>query len=383
MTQANGKCDTKFHELRALFDGFLRSGDELGASICVNLDGEDVIDLWGGYTDASRSKPWTEDTIVNVFSCTKTVASLALLMLIDRRLVDPEENVAKYWPEFATRGKEGIKVRHILSHTSGMSALQKGTTLEDLVDFDKITSQLASQAPLWTPGTASGYHSWTFGFLIGAIVLRVTGISLRQFIREEIAKPLEADFQVGAEDKDWARISPVVPPPPTGETAASDPDSIGTRTFANPVPDANFANTESWRKAEIASANGHTNARGLARILSVLALGGTVNGRQLLSPETIELIFQEQARGVDLVVGISLRFGIGYGLRGDGDTFVDGWLPSGRICFWGGWGGSMAIVDLDRRLTIAYAMNKMSNTGLGNMAAKAYIQAVYRALGIE
>ncbi len=203
---------------------------------------------------------------------------------------------------------------------------------------------------------------------------------MKKFVAEEIAGTLNADFQIGALEKDWPRIAPIVPPPQGADKGRPGRDSVASKTMGGPPVDANAANTDAWRRADIGAANGHGNARSLARVLSMITLGGQVDGKYLLSPQTIDEIFQEQINGVDLVVQVPVRFGMGFGLPGK-NTILD-WLPHGRICTWGGWGGSIAIMDCDRRLTISYAMNKMDNVGLGSERAKAYVNAVYTALGV-
>jgi CubicO group peptidase (beta-lactamase class C family) len=300
-------------------------------------------------------------------------------MLVDRGLLDVDENVSKYWPEFGVNGKEDIKVRHFLSHTSGISGWDDQMTIEDIYDFEKSTAKLAQQSPWWTPGTASGYQVITMGHLLGELVRRTAGKTLKQFVAEDIAGPLNADFQIGALEMDWRRIAMVVPPPGPTDLPMFEPNSIPAKSLTNPVVDANFANTSTWRQAEIGSANGHGNANAIARICSTITLGGKVDGIHL-SQKTIDLIFKEQARGNDLVLGVPIRFGIGFGLVGDGDTFVDDWMPSGRVCFWGGWGGSFVIMDLDRHVTMSYTMNKMSTAALGSDLGKAYVRTTYAAL---
>src|SRR6266704_5755239 len=193
-TPLGGTCSARFDPLRELFAAKLESGEDLGASLAVNIDGEMVVDLWGGWADEARTVPWTENTITNVFSTTKTMTSLAALVLVDRGELDLDATVAKYWPEFAARGKAGIKVRHLLSHTSGVSGWDRPVTIDDVYDWDKSTAMLAAQAPWWEPGTASGYHALTYGHLIGEVLRRVTGKTLKDFVRDEIASPLEADF---------------------------------------------------------------------------------------------------------------------------------------------------------------------------------------------
>jgi CubicO group peptidase (beta-lactamase class C family) len=379
MSELQGTCDDRFSAVRALLQGNIDSGEELGASLVLDVDGEVVVDLWGGHRDPARTVAWDEHTITNVWSTTKTVTSLAALMLVERGQLDVHAPVAQYWPEFAAAGKEGVLVRHLLSHTSGVSGLEHPAAVEDLYDWDKSTARFAAQAPWWEPGTASGYHAANFGHLIGEVVRRVSGRSLKQFVAQEIAGPLGADFQIGALEADWDRIAEVVPPPPAPfDLEAAGKDSPVYKTFTGPAVTAEYANTPDWRHADIGGTNGHGNARSVARIMSAITLGGTVDGVRLLGPDTIDLIFDEQAHGVDLVLGIPLRWGIGYGLP-QADTLP--WIPDGRICFWGGWGGSMIIMDLDRRVTISYMMNSMGPGIIGSTRSAAYTAAIYDALG--
>jgi len=379
MADLQGHNEPRFDALRAALQHNVDSGAELGASMVVDIDGERVVDLWGGFRDAERTTPWDEHTITNVWSSTKTVTSLAALMLVDRGELDVHAPVARYWPEFAANGKQDIPVRHLLSHSSGVSGLEQPAVVEDLYDWEKSTARYAAQAPWWEPGTASGYHALNFGHLIGEVVRRITGKGLKQFVAEEIAGPLGADFQIGAVESDWGRIADVIPPPPLPfDLEALGADSPVVKTFTGPPAIAEAANTPGWRGADIGCANGHGNARSVARMLSAVARGGEVDGVRLLRPQTIDLIFDEQVHGVDLVLGVPLRFGIGYGLP-ELDTIP--WIPEGRICFWGGWGGSMIIMDLDRRMTISYMMNLMGPGIIGSDRSAQYTQAIYDALG--
>lgn len=375
MTEPHGTHDPRFASVHDALRRNLASGAELGASLVVDLDGEVVLDLWGGFRDEARTTPWDRDTITNVWSTTKTVVSLAALMLVDRGELDVHAPVARYWPEFAANGKEHVEVRHLLSHTSGVSGLEQPAAVEDLYDWDKTTARLAAQAPWWAPGTASGYHATTFGHLAGEVIRRVSGKTVKQFVAEEIAGPLDADFRIGAAEADWPRIAAVVPPPPA--QFDPEPGSVMARTLSGPAVDAAVATTAAWRHADIGAVNGHGNARSVARMLSALALGGTVGGVRLLGPDTIDLVFAEQANGTDLGLGIPLRWGIGYALpRPDAVP----WVPDGKVCFWGGWGGSVIITDLDRRLTISYVMNKMAPGIIGSDRSTTYVDAIYRAL---
>ena len=251
MAEVSGTCDARFEPVRAALAEQLDSGNDLGASIHVDVDGQAVVDIWGGWRDAEHASPWTEDTITNVWSTTKTVTNLAALMLADRGLLDPFAPVARYWPEFAENGKERIEVRHLMSHTSGVSGWEAPFTIADMYDWELSTSRLAAQKPWWEPGTASGYHANNQGHLLGELVRRVTGQPLKAFVASEIAGPLDADFQIGAAQADWGRIAPVVPPPPLPfDLESLDPDSPVFKTFTGPVADASAANTPAWRQAE-------------------------------------------------------------------------------------------------------------------------------------
>ncbi len=237
-TPLGGTCSARFDPLRELFAAKLESGEDLGASLAVNIDGEMVVDLWGGWADEARTVPWTENTITNVFSTTKTMTSLAALVLVDRGELDLDATVARYWPEFAARGKAGIKVRQLLSHTSGVSGWEQPITLEDLYDWDKSTALLAAQAPWWEPGTASGYHALNYGHLIGEVIRRITGQRLGEFFAAHVAGPLGADFHIGLPPSEFHRVANVVPPPapaaPTDPTQL-DPNSVAFKTWTNPT----------------------------------------------------------------------------------------------------------------------------------------------------
>ncbi|WP_280481740.1 serine hydrolase domain-containing protein [Nocardia cyriacigeorgica] len=379
MAEISGHCDPRFDNLREALRGNLDTGEDLGASIAVTIDGTTVVDIWGGWADADRTTAWHRDTITNVWSCTKTVTALAVLMLIDRGRIDPYALVSKYWPEFAANGKDTVEVRHLLSHTSGVSGWQEPLTWEQMYDQPLACARLAAQAPWWEPGTASGYQALNHGHLLGELIRRVDGRDLRRFIADEIAGPLDADFRIGVERADYGRVANVVPPPPLPiDLASLDPDSVLVKTFGNPPADAAVAWTDGWRGAQIGAANGHSNARALARIQSAVACGGSVDGVRLLSPDTVELIFDKQSDGVDLVLGVPVRFGLGFALPTPESV---SYVPEGRICFWGGWGGSQIIIDTERRATIAYTMNRMGAGLLGSTRSAEYVSAAFAALG--
>jgi CubicO group peptidase (beta-lactamase class C family) len=379
VAEIQGSFDDRFAPLVEVLSGALDRGDDLGASVAVTVEGQTVLDVWGGWADAARTRPWERDTIVNVWSTTKTMTALAALVLADRGELDLDAPVARYWPEFAANGKEGVLVKHLMSHTSGVSGWAQPVTPEDVYDPVRSVEILAAQAPWWEPGTASGYHALNQGHLVGEVVRRVSGRSLGTFFAEEIAGPLGADFHIGLPAEHDHRVSPVIPPPPLEvDMGAIDPNSPAFKTFTGPPMDANLANTEAWRRAEIGAANGHGNARAVARIQAVVANGGEVDGVRLLSPATIDRIFEVQADGIDLVLGTPMTFGIGYGLpRAEEFPFL---RPGHRLCFWGGWGGSIIVVDVERRATLAYMMNQMASGIVGNLTSAALITAVHDLL---
>jgi CubicO group peptidase (beta-lactamase class C family) len=341
-----------------------------------------VVDLWGGWADQARTLPWTENTIACVFSTTKSMCALAALVLVDRGELDLDASVASYWPEFAARGKAAITVRQLLSHTSGVSGWEKPITVEDVYDIEKSTALLAGQAPWWEPGTASGYHALSYGHLIGEVVRRTTGKRLAEFFAAEIARPLGADFHIGLSPSQFHRVAEMVSwPPQRTYPSELDPDSPACKTFTGPDMQGNIerCSSERWRRAEIGAASGHGNARSVARIHSVVACGGEVGGVRLLSPKTIERIFEVQSDGIDLVLGMRLKIGLGYGLPW---PEVLPFIPGGRVCFSSGAGGSIVLADADRRMTIAYMMNKMKPVPIVTPIAGALIERAYEIVGV-
>src|SRR5579871_2510802 len=206
-----GFVGERFPAVRAAFEHNLTSGADLGESFCATVDGEIVVDLWGGWADEAKTRPWEKDTIVNVYSTTKTMTALCALMLADRGALDFNAPVARYWPEFAANGKAEVTVAQLMSHASGLSGWEEKVTTEDLYDWEKVTALLAAQAPYWAPGTASGYHAVTQGYLVGEVVRRIDGRSLGTFFREEIAEPLDADFWIGLPASEDHRVADLVP----------------------------------------------------------------------------------------------------------------------------------------------------------------------------
>ena len=377
MTEIQGFCDEKFAPLREAFEKCFKEQGDVGASFAVTKDGEYVADLWGGYLDEERTHPWLEDTIVNVYSSTKTMMALVALVLSDRGEIDLYAPVCRYWPEFASNGKELIEVRHLLSHTAGLPGLDKPILEEDLYDWEKIVSLLEQQRPWWEPGTVSGYHAITQGYLVGEVVRRVTGRTLGQFFSEEIAEPLSADFYIGTPREHFPRIGNLIADSETPQFADVEPGSIQEKTFSNIPVTASASSTEQWRVAEIPAANGHGNARSVVRAQTPLANQGRGFGLDLLSPEGAAKIFDEQSNGDDLVLRMPVKFGMGYGLSSPG--IVPG--VDSRFAYWGGWGGSLAVVDQDSHLCMSYVMNKMkSDTTTGDLRGIQLVLAAYNCI---
>jgi CubicO group peptidase (beta-lactamase class C family) len=368
VAEVQGVCDKRFGAVRDALAESLE-GDDVGASAAVYLDGELVADVWGGYADASRTSGWERDTITNVWSTTKTMLALCALILADRGDLDLAAPVARYWPEFAAAGKEGVLVRHLLAHTAGLPDWDDPVTVAELCDWPAATARLAAQAPRWEPGALAGYHSLTQGFLVGEVVRRVTGRSLGVFFAEEVAGPLGADFHIGLPAEHDARVAPVIAPPdsPSGDWVAAPPGSPAAGPTRGPGIRVSDGNSVAWRRAQIPSASGFGNARSVGAVQSVLACGGTARGVRLLSPAGCEPARQEQYHGVDQILGTSIRYGMGYGIFD-------------RSCGWGGWGGSLVMVDLDARMTVSYVMNQMLDQRDGGYRGLGIVMAAYDGL---
>jgi CubicO group peptidase (beta-lactamase class C family) len=362
MTEAieiHGNCAERFSAIRDAFAKNFEEGREVGASFAATINGEYVVDIWAGYADEACTHPWERDTIVNVYSTTKVMAALCTHMLVDRGQLDLDAPVAQYWPEFAQAGKEKIPVRYLLSHQSGLAGIVEPITAEGLYDWDHVVGLLAAQEPLWEPGKHSGYHSLTFGHLLGEVLRRITGKTMGEFFREEVAEPLGADFHIGLAEEHEPRVGELIPPE---EPRPVDQSSKLGRAMSNPGLTAMTSRDRAWRAAEIPAANGHGNARSVARIASALACGGELDGVRLLGIETIEKAIEEQCYGKDLVLQQPIRWGLGWGLTSKEMPIG----PNPRTFYWGGWGGSAVVMDLDAKMSFAYVMNKMSSDILGD-----------------
>ncbi|MFX0142318.1 MAG: serine hydrolase domain-containing protein [Candidatus Hodarchaeota archaeon] len=375
--EIHGYCDERFTKVKEAFAKNFKRGREVGASFAATLDGEFVIDIWAGFRDAAKTLPWEKDTIVNVYSTTKIMTAICTLMLVDRGQLDLDAPVAKYWPEFAQNGKEDLPVRFLLSHTAGLSGWEEAIPVEALYDWDRVVKLLAAQKPWWKPGTKSGYHSVTFGYLLGELVRRISGKTLGTFFRDEVANPLNADFHIGLPEEHESRVGELISPkmPDLGKLGI-DTSSIAVRTLMNPPLTAKHSRDRAWRTAEIPAANGHGNARAVARIISAIACGGKVDNVRLLSLSTIEKALEEQSYGRDLVLILPTRYGLGLGITSK-EAPVS---PNPRTLYWGGWGGSLGVMDLDARLSFSYVMNNMIMSLTGDPRTTKLVRAIYKSL---
>ncbi|WP_189704728.1 serine hydrolase domain-containing protein [Streptomyces anandii] len=342
MADIHGTYDDLFSAVPDALAALLDAGDA-GGSVAVLVDGEPVVDVWGGFADGGRTVPWQRDTITNVWSVTKTMTALCALILADRGALDLDAPVARYWPEFAAAGKEKVLVRHLLSHTAGLPEWDAPVTLEDFCDWPAATSLLAAQAPRWEPGTDGGYHSLTQGFLVGEIVRRITGGTVGRFLAEEVTGPLGADFHMGLASEHDDRVATLVPPPGKDEDYAASAPGADAAPASGGAIRVRDGNSVAWRRAQIPAASGFGNARSVALVQSVMACAGAVNGVRLLSEAGTERARQVQFEGQDRVLGIPMRWGLGYGLFGT--TY--------------GWGGSLLMIDPDSRMAVAYVTNQM------------------------
>jgi CubicO group peptidase (beta-lactamase class C family) len=368
-----GTTHPAFAPLAELFEANLADGTDTGASLAVVHDGELVADLWGG--EAAPGRAWERDTLVHTWSVTKTMSALTMLVLADRGVVDLDAPVATYWTDFA---RDDVLVRHVLGHTSGYAGWSEPLDAAGLMDLPYAEAMLAAQQPWWEPGTASGYHMLSHGHLLDGIVRGATGSTLAEQFRTLVAEPLGADFHLGVPEDALGRCADLVAPPQgTIDIAALPEGNLLVPTLANPFIDVGgFCNTAPWRRVSVAAANGHGNARSVARIQSVVSHGGEVDGVRLLSKETLDRIFEVQADGPDLVLLVPLRWGIGYALPHPTAPAV----PEGRVCWWTGYGGSIVVNDLDRRTTVAYAMNRMVGHFTSSPRTDGYLRTAFACL---
>ena len=375
-----GFCDERFAGVRdALVENF-RARGELGAAVAVTLEGRPVVDIWAGWMDEERTRPWQRDTLVAVFSMGKAMATLCILLLVERGHIGLDAPVSQYWPEFAASGKEDVTVRMLLSHRAGLPAVRRTLPPDSIYDWDAMVGVLAAEKPWWEPGSTHGYHVNTFGFLTGELVRRVSGASVGKFFGREVAQPLGADFHFGLDAREDSRTADYL----FGGEASAFVEGVEEqrpvevdeatkfllgRVYLNPpqLSGIGTVNTRAWRAAEIPSANGHATAWGVTRIYAALD--------ELLAPATLAEAITPHSAGMDFVLGRPSRFGLGFQLT-QRERLLG---PNPRSFGHFGAGGSLGFADLDARLAFAYVMNR-SGPRWQNPRNRALIDAVYASL---
>jgi CubicO group peptidase (beta-lactamase class C family) len=369
-----GACDARFAPVRDAFAANFALHDEVGAAVTVVLDGRVVVDLWGGHADAARRVPWRRDTLVNFFSVGKAFTALAALVLVDRGLLDLDAPVARYWPEFAAGGKEAITTRDLLCHRAGLPAVREPLPDGAMLDWEAMTRALAAQTPWWTPRAQHGYHVNTFGFLVGEVVRRITGVSLGTFVRDVIARPLGADVHIGLPASEDARVAEWVW---SSESAALPdvPDAGDTmlmlrNTYLNPpgLSGRGVINTPAWRRAEIPSTNGHGTARGIASVYAALVAGGAA----IVSADVLAQAVVEQVNGHDVILQRPSRFGLGVQLT-QPERLIG---PNAGAFGHFGAGGLLGFADPAAGIAFGYVMNRMGPRWQ-TPTTRALIDAVY------
>lgn len=377
--EIQGFVAPRFERVKDALERSFRDLGDVGASLSVVVDGEAVVDAWGGYADAARTRPWERDTIVNVYSTTKGITAVAAALLADQGKLDPEAPTSAYWPEFGRSGKRKLPVKWLLSHEAGLPIVEGPLPDGAALDWETMVHALEAQAPIWEPGTAMGYHAITYGWLVGEVIRRIAGRSVGVYVRDALAKPLGVDLFIGTPESEDARIAEMIPAP-TGSRSPLGRDNplaanVG-RLMAPPLGAG--VNTREWRAAELPAANGHTNARALARLYGALARGGEIDRVQLLSADGVEAAAREQVAGTDCVLDMDVRRSLGFILSSPGGRYE--WGPGTRTFGHSGAGGSLGFADPDRRVGFGYAMNRMSAGLDADPRWKPLIDAVYASL---
>ncbi len=347
--EIHGVCDAEFEPVREAFSKGFDEGLEVGASVAVTRNGESVVDLWAGFKDADSTQPWEEDTVTVVTSTTKIMTGLCAVMLIDQGKIDPDAPVVDYWPEFGKHGKDKVLVRHFFNHSAGVPGWNPPIPFSTVYDWEAVIKTLEDQELWWEPGTKSGYHANTFGFLVGELIRRVSGLTPGRFLKQEVTSRIDADFFIGFPRTELGRYTNPIQDP-DGKLLQFAPGSIGERAM-------NSLLLPMWEvpaslEHEIPGVNGIGNARSVAKIGSIYANQGELGGHRFLSAKTLDLVLTEQSYRNDLVLDMPLRMGFGLGLNTE--EFE---CPGERSLHWGGSGGSICIMDLESRTCLAYVPN--------------------------
>ena len=370
-TIIEGTCEAGYEPVRDAFAANFAERGDVGAAVAMVVEGRKVVDLWGGVVDdGDDASPWQADTLVNIWSTTKGVTAACFAMLVDRGLIEYDAPVARYWPEFAAKGKGAITVAMLLSHQAGLCGFREPATLETFYDAEAAATRLAAQEPLWTPGAQAGYHAISIGFLANALCRRVDGRSLRQFVAEELAG---LDITIGLPAHSAHRAATMLAPPTMATTdLLTDFSPPQMAALLNPPLDPLVPNQPGWRSAEIPSANGFATARGLAQLYGAVAGDGMLDGKRLAGSAAIGAATTVQFAGTDAVLGVPARWGCGFLCNTDS---IYG--PEVRAFGHSGWGGTFAFGDPVRKFGFAYTMNRMGTDLVGDPRNEALVNAAY------
>ena len=367
-----GHADSGFESVRRVFEKNFENGEELGAGFAVIKDGKVVVNLVGGWADRKKEHPWSDTTLVPVYSTTKGIAAIVLAHLVARLPGGFETPVADVWPEFAANGKGAVTIAEVASHQAGLPGFPEEIDPELWLDPPACAAAIAELAPLWPPGSAHGYHPLTWGYLVGELALRISGQTLGTWLRENVCAPNGIDFHIGLPASEHARCADIRRPtalPELGEMTEPKRAAFGTK-WSSPNRGGAI-----WREIEIPSANGHGTAASIAALYDGYAHGGAVSGKAIVPAGTFEALVRSRVDGPDLVLNMSTSFGAGI-MRNTHGLFGPNPATVGHC----GWGGSMAIADPDRGLTCAYVMNKQSNVLVGDPRAVRLVNSVYGCL---
>jgi CubicO group peptidase (beta-lactamase class C family) len=374
MAEIGGHAPARFASVRDAFAQALDAGEELGCRFTLVEAGEVVLDLWGGHADRMRTRPFDERTLAPVFSTTKAIAAVLIARLAGQGRLAYDQAVASVWPAFAQAGKAAVTIEQMMSHQAGLSGFPEPMDPQLWFDWDAICARLAAMAPLWPPGTASGYHPITFGYLAGEVFRRVDGRTMGRALREDLAGPLGLDLWIGLPDSEFGRVAEMTRPKALPHFGAHN---AATRAaFLTPWSQPGGRDQAAWRRMEIPSANGHATAEALARLMGALANEGWLEGEDILTPALIAEAARERIGGQDLVLPFEMSWGAGF-MR---NAARHPWGPGERTFGHSGWGGSCAFADPDRKLGCAYVMNRQSSDLLGDPRPHRLIEAAYAAL---
>ena len=374
MTELFGHASGRFSRVKDAFAANFESGQELGARFTVVQAGETVIDLWAGYADRARSRPFDETTLTPVFSTTKALAALLIARLVDQGRIDYGQTVASVWPAFAQAEKAAITIEQMMSHQAGLSGLSERMDPTDWFDWDLICARLAAMTPLWPPGRASGYHPITFGYLAGEVFRRVDGRTMGRALRDDLAGPHGLDLWIGLPDAQAHRAAEMQRPTALPNFSRRTP--AARAAFLTPWAQPGGRGAEALRRLELPSATGYATALALARLMGALADNGWLDGETILSPALIAEASRERIRGPDLVLPFDMSWAAGF-MR---NAATHPWGPGNETFGHSGWGGSCAFADPERKLGGAYVMNRQSPELLGDARPKRLIEAVYGCL---